>query len=194
VLGSALLVTALACYGFSRATGLVGQVVDAPVGAFAATTGVLLTAGAPARFGWGWQGTGRHWRAVLAALAGAVAVVATYRLLGQTAPYQSSAAEFVLVPLGEEVLFRGFVLTVLLIALRRCLPARAAARWAVVIGAVGFGVGHLGNFGYVPVAFLLIQVAVAVAIALVAGWLRMLTGSLVGAILVHAAINVVAVA
>ena len=194
MLGSALLVTALASYGFSRATGLVGQVADAPVGAFATATGVLLTAGAPARFGWGWQGTGRHWRAVLATLAGAVAVVAVYRLLGQSAPYEASAAEFVLVPLGEEVLFRGFVLTVLLVVLRRRLPERAALVGAVVVGAVGFGVGHLGNLGYVPVAFLLIQVAVAVAIGLVAGWLRVLTGSLVGAILLHAAINVVAVA
>ena len=120
--------------------------------------------------------------------------MAAYRALGQAAPYEPSAAEFVLVPLGEEVLFRGFVLTVLLILFRRRLPAGAAAPWAVVVTSIGFGVGHLGNLGYVPVAFLLIQVVVAVAIGLVTGWLRIRTGSLVGPILVHPAINIVAVA
>jgi membrane protease YdiL (CAAX protease family) len=190
----ALVVTVVASFLFSRATGLLGQVVDAPVGAFTLAAGVLLTAASPTRFGWAWHDTGRHWRAVLAALGAVIAVVAAYRVLGHVTPYEPSVAEFLLVPPGEEVLFRGFVVTVLLVLFRRSMTPSDTALWAVIVAAVGFGVGHLGNFGYVPTVFVVFQVAVAVALGIVAGWLRVRTASLIAPVLVHAAVNVVAVA
>jgi membrane protease YdiL (CAAX protease family) len=103
-------------------------------------------------------------------------------------------AEFLLVPLGEESLFRGFLLGVLLTIFNRWLPARDAARSAVLISAAGFAAGHLGNLGYVPTAFVLLQCLVAMAFGTLAGWLRLRTDSLAGPVLIHAVMNVGAVA
>jgi membrane protease YdiL (CAAX protease family) len=66
-------------------------------------------------------------------------------------------------------------------------------RWAIIVGALSFGAGHLGNLGYVPTGFVLVQAAVAAAFGVLAGWLRIRTDSLVGPVLAHAAMNLVAV-
>ena len=80
----------------------------------------------------------------------------------EPAPYDANLAEFLLVPIAEEALFRGFLLAVLLRSLRRLLTIeRRAAVAAVVISALAFGTGHLGNLGYVPADFLAIQVVAA---------------------------------
>jgi membrane protease YdiL (CAAX protease family) len=193
IVAAALAVTVVATLAFSRTTGLLGQVVQVPVGTLTLAVAVILTARAPARYGWAWHDTGRQWRAVLAALVVVVGVVAVYRALGQTAPYPPSVAEFLLVPLGEEALFRGFAVTVLALAFTRSMPASTATACAVVVAAVGFGVGHLGNLGYVPAGFVLVQAVVATAFGLLAGWLRIRTDSLVGPVLLHSAMNIVAV-
>jgi membrane protease YdiL (CAAX protease family) len=130
---------------------------------------------------------------VVAAVTGVAAVVGLYRLLSLRAPYEASVGEFLLVPLGEEALFRGFALAVLIVLFGRWLPEPSAGRCAVVVGALAFGVGHLGNLGYVPTTFVVFQTLVAIAFGLLAGWVRMRTDSLVGPVLLHAAMNLVAV-
>jgi membrane protease YdiL (CAAX protease family) len=185
--------TGVLALAFSWATGQLGQVVEVPVGTLTLAAALLLTAWSPARFGWTWRDTGRQWRVVLVTLLVVIGLVAIYRALGQRAPYEPSAAEFLVVPLGEEALFRGFVVTVLTLWFARSMSPASAAACAVVAGAVGFGVGHLGNLGYVPAGFVVIQAVVATALGLIAGWLRVRTGSLVGPVMLHGAMNVVAV-
>jgi len=84
--------------------------------------------------------------------------------------------------LCEELLFRGFLLTVLVGVLRSRAVPRAEG-WAVLIAAVAFGVGHLGNLGTVPSVFLLVQVLSATVFGLVSGWIRLRTSSIVGPVL-----------
>jgi membrane protease YdiL (CAAX protease family) len=187
------LVSCLASYGFSRLTGLVAEQVTLPVGTGALLLGVALTAWAPQRFGWRWGSTGQHLGLIAGSLAGVVAVVAGFRWLTGATPYQPSVGELVIVPLGEEALFRGFLLVTLLAIFTRWLAEPAALRWAVVVSAVSFGVGHLGNLGYVPTSFVVVQALAATAFGLLAGWVRVRTQSLVGPVLLHSAMNAAAV-
>jgi hypothetical protein len=130
---AALTGTGVAAFAFSRAIGLLRQIVDVSVGTFTVGAAVILAARAPARFGWGWHDTGRHCRAILAALTVVVSAVAVYRALGQAAPHSPSVAEFLIVPLREEALARGFAVTVLALALARSMSASTATVWAVVV-------------------------------------------------------------
>jgi membrane protease YdiL (CAAX protease family) len=185
--------SAAAAVGFSRLTGVVAESVTVPVGTPTLVTALVLTAWAPATFGWRWGETARRWRLVLGALLGVLAVVALYRSVSPAVPYEPSVGEFLIVPLGEEALFRGFLLVVLLRLFARWLPPTRAARWAVVVGGVAFGAGHLGNLGYVPTAFVLVQALAAALFGILAGWVRVRTDSLVGPVALHAAMNVAAV-
>ncbi len=195
----ALLLLALAVgvpvltYGFSRLSGALGERLSFPVGTPALLLGAALTLWAPRRFGWQWGRTRQEARAVAVSLVAVVLVVAGFRLLAGQAPYAPTFAEVVVVPLGEEALFRGFVLTSLLCALGPRLGAGAATRWAVGISAVAFGIGHLGNLGYAPTGFVLVQALAAALFGVLAGWLRVRTDSLAGPVLLHAAMNAAAV-
>ena len=180
-------------YAFSRFTGWVSDSVALPVGAATLAAAALLSMLVPVSVGWHWGATGEHWPLVAGAVLGVAAATAVFRLLGDAAPYDSSIGEFALVPLGEELLFRGVLLAVLVALLRRPLGARAQW-WAVVVGAVAFGAGHLGNLGYVDTGFVVLQVLVATVFGLLAGWVRVRTDSLVGPVLMHAVMNVIAVA
>ena len=127
-------------------------------------------------------------------LAAVVIVVGLFRLLGSGTPYEPSVGDFVIVPLGEEGLFRGFLLVVLVAIFRPRLPEHLSVAWAVVVSSIAFAVGHLGNLGYVTASFVLLQVVAACAFGLLAGLVKVRTGSLVGPVLLHSAMNVVAVA
>jgi membrane protease YdiL (CAAX protease family) len=186
-------ISCLLAYGFSRLTGRIGELVSLPVGTGALLLGLALTAWAPGRFGWRWGRTGQHLRLIAWALVGVVVVVAGFRWLTGATPYQPSVGELVIVPLGEEALFRGFLLVTLIGVFRRWLGEAAAVPWAVVATSVSFGVGHLGNVGYVPTAFVVVQVVAATVFGLLAGWVRVRTESLVGPVLLHSAMNAAAV-
>ena len=190
--GAAVASSALS-YGFSRFTGELGERVHFPVGTPALVVGLALTLWAPRRFGWQWGRTGREVRAVAASVVAVVVVVGGYRLLVAAVPYSPTFAEVVVVPVGEEALFRGFLLTSLLLAFAPRLAAMSAARWAVAVSSVAFGVGHLGNLGYVPTGFVVVQALAATVLGVLAGWLRVRTDSLAGPVLVHAAMNATAV-
>jgi membrane protease YdiL (CAAX protease family) len=130
---------------------------------------------------------------VTAALAVVTVAVMSFRLLGTSAPYEPSVGEFLLVPVGEELLFRGLLLGFLLGTFARAEVPHTAA-WAVVASAMAFGVGHLGNLGYVDSRFVVLQVFVAAAFGVLAGWLRIRTDSIAGPVLLHMVMNTLAVA
>jgi membrane protease YdiL (CAAX protease family) len=98
--------------------------------------------------------------------------------------------EVVLVPVGEELVFRGLVLGILLTQLRRRFGDAAGARLAVVHGALAFGAAHASNaiFG-VTAPFAAVQVVLATALGLALGHLRVRTGSLIAPVLLHALVN-----
>lgn len=131
------------------------------------------------------------WRVVVATIVLAAAVTWAFVATTESNAYSDADAlfEIVLVPVGEEVVFRGVLLGLLLEALRRRLPPSAATRWAVVIAAVAFGSAHISNALFGAGEFALVQVLVATVMGLVLGALRIRTGSLIAPILVHAVIN-----
>jgi len=180
-------------YAFSRFTGWTSETVTLPVGAVGLATAVLLAVLVPLSVGVRWGSTGHHWRLVTGAVLGVAAVTAGFRLAAPAAPYDASIGELVLVPVGEELLFRGVLLAVLVQVLRPRLGGRAPG-WAVTVSALAFGAGHLGNLGYVETDFVVLQVLVATVFGLVAGWVRIRTDSLFGPVLLHATMNAIAVA
>jgi membrane protease YdiL (CAAX protease family) len=195
--GARVVAVAIACcllsLAFSRLTGWIAERVTLPVGTAALVLGVALTAWAPTRFGWGWGSTGSHLRLLAGSLVGVVAVVASFRALSGATPYTPSVAEVLVVPLGEEALFRGFLLVVLIGLFGGWLGESRGVRTAVVVSALAFGVGHLGNLGYVPTDFVVVQVLAATVFGLLAGWVRVRTDSLAGPVLLHSAMNAAAV-
>lgn len=192
LVGASIVAASMAAYSWSRFTALYGSRL--PVGTLTLVAAAVLTCWAPRRFGWRWGDTGVEWRVVAASLLVVVAAVSVFRLVASPAPYALTPAEVILVPLGEEGLFRGFVLVALLGVFTRRLPRPAATRAAVIGSAVSFGVGHLGNLGAVPPGFVLFQVGVGIAFGVLAGWVRIRTSSLVGPTLLHAAMNALATA
>ena len=87
---------------------------------------------------------------------------------------------------SEELLFRGVIQT----SLNRSI--HAAMRWrgwrlplGTLFAAVLFGLFHLVNIGFQPVAATLEQVAVGIALGLVIGVIYDRTGNLIGASLFH---------
>lgn len=193
VVVEAAAVCAALSYGFSRLTGALSERVAFPVGVPALALGLALSLWAPRRYGWTWGLTGRMAGALAAWVVLVVAVIGGYRLLVSAAPYAPTFAELVVVPVGEEALFRGFLLSTLMLVFAPRLDAGATARAAVGVSAIAFGIGHLGNLGYVPTAFVLVQALAATLLGILAGWLRIRTGSLAGPVLVHAAMNAAAV-
>lgn len=116
------------------------------------------------------------------------AVVLMFRAVSGPAPYEATWAEVVVVPVGEELLFRGVVLG-LVLAVLGGQGMRYARGAAVVVSAVAFGLGHLGDLGYVPVDFLAVQVVAATLFGLLAGWVRVRTDSMAGQMALHMVMN-----
>jgi membrane protease YdiL (CAAX protease family) len=133
---------------------------------------------------------------VAVTVGGMAALTAGVLLLVPPTPYADAhwVNEVLIVPVTEELVFRGVLVTVLLAALSRLHRPAAAAVLAVAIGAMAFGVGHAANALFLSAAFVMAQVTYAVLIGLVAGTLMVRTRSIVPAILVHAAVNAVVVA
>lgn len=186
-------VAVLATYTFSRLTGSLSDSVVMPVGAATFVFAVVLCVWAPHRYGLGLGKTREHMVIIGVSVLAVAAVVVAFRMTGSTAPYDATVGEFVLVPVGEELLFRGFLLGTLLELFRRREVGSHSVTWALLISAAAFGIGHLGNLGHVETAFVILQVFVAVIFGVVAGHVRVRTESVVGPVLMHATMNIVAV-
>ena len=186
-------VAVLATYGFSRLTGRLSDSVVLPVGAATFACAVVVCAWAPHRYGLTLGTTHEHLTLIGLTILAVAIVVGAFRMTGFVAPYDATVAEFVLVPVGEELLFRGFLLATLLQWFRRRRVGVHSAMWAVVASAAAFGVGHLGNLGHVSTAFVILQVFIALVFGIVAGHVRVRTDSVLGPVLMHMTMNIVAV-
>jgi membrane protease YdiL (CAAX protease family) len=127
-----------------------------------------------------------------------VAAMTTAVLLAITGPTPYSVAsvwvEVVLVPFSEELVFRGVLLTVLLLALGRIHGADRAVLLAVVIDGIAFGLGHLANAAVLDLAFVVPQAAFASVLGMGCAYLMAKSNSIYPAILLHAVVNGVVVA
>jgi membrane protease YdiL (CAAX protease family) len=156
---------------------------------------VPIVAWRPRAFGLTFGSIAAHWRLVAGVTAAAAAL--TWVALGLAGPVPYSTAspfiEIVDVPVTEELLFRGVLLTALLAILRRYQRPGTAAVVAIAIDGVAFGLAHLANGTSLELDFVATQAAFACALGAGCAFLMVRTGSVYPAILLHGAVNAVVV-
>jgi membrane protease YdiL (CAAX protease family) len=126
------------------------------------------------------------WGAVLASATGLLVAIGGANDYSGSDPF----FEVVLVPFGEELVYRGLLLGILVDRLRRRAAAGPGDRLATLFSALAFGAAHASNalFGVAP-GFVAVQVVAATALGLILGHLRVRTGSLVAPVALHALVN-----
>jgi membrane protease YdiL (CAAX protease family) len=162
--------------------------------AFPLVVAVAVAATNPRGFGIQLGTTLDRWRLALVLILGMSALAAAALLFIGTNPFRGAdpIVQVGAVPLSEELLFRGVLFTLVLGALRRVHPSDRALWLAAVISGVAFGIGHLNNLGSYDATFVLAQAAFASVLGVAAGWLRASTSSVVAPIVMHAAVNLIA--
>jgi membrane protease YdiL (CAAX protease family) len=119
-------------------------------------------------------------------------------LSGAATPYSGNQwllTEIVTVPVVEELVWRGLVLSVLFLVLDRAYPHPDAWHLAIWLSGLAFGLLHAGNLlAGMPAPFVIVQMLNAVVWGVVYGYARALTGSVYPSIVLHAAMNLVVVA
>lgn len=149
----------------------------------------------PARYGVQLGRTRERLRLVLGTITAMVALTVIALAGAPRIPFSGAdfVVEVVSVPVSEELLFRGVLFTIVLMVLaRRHAPGTSLALAALITG-VAFGIGHLNNLDAYPPSFVLQQAVFATILGVVAGRLRGSTESVYPAILLHSAVNLVAI-
>jgi membrane protease YdiL (CAAX protease family) len=162
--------------------------------AFPLVIGAMVVAFNPRGFGIQLGTSVDRWRLVLLVTLAMSAFAAGALTLVGSNPFRGAdpIVQVVAVPISEELVFRGVLFALVLGALRR-LHAPGRALWlAVVISGAAFGIGHLNNLGSYDATFVVGQAAYASVLGMAGGWLRASTSSLLPPILMHAAVNLVA--
>lgn len=137
----------------------------------------------------------RSWRLVLAACVGAVLLTAiVLTVTGQT-PYSDASlfVETVVVPVSEELLYRGVLLWLLVLAFRRVAPPGRVALLAILTDGLAFGCAHLANATKLDIGFVAPQAIFAVVLGLGCAALAMRTRSVLPAMVLHGVVNAVVV-
>jgi membrane protease YdiL (CAAX protease family) len=136
-----------------------------------------------------------RWRRVLGVTVAlsALAAIALSQMTSNPFSGADLVIEGIAVPISEELLFRGVLFTLVLLALTRLHHAGRATLLAVLISGVAFGLAHLNNLGSYDTIFVLLQATYATVLGLAAGYLRAGTRSVYPAIVLHAVVNLVAV-
>lgn len=146
---------------------------------------------APRFFGYQTGSIVKHWKLLIGLTIFFVGAPLIYRLVAGETPFGANTWFFegVIVPLGEESLFRGVLFSMLLWGLGKLYPSRTAEIWAVVLSTLVFASAHLNNLGHYPTGFILFQVGFSIIVGLGFGYSRAKTGSIYPAILLHALFN-----
>lgn len=162
--------------------------------AFPLVIGGLIVARDPRRFGVQVGTTLDRWRLLLVLTCAMSAFAAGALLLIGSNPFRGAnpIIQVIAVPVSEELIFRGVLFTLVLGALARVHPPGRAMWLAAVISGVAFGIGHLNNLGSYDAMFVVAQAAYATVLGLAAGWLRASTTSIVGPVVMHSTVNLVA--
>jgi membrane protease YdiL (CAAX protease family) len=161
---------------------------------------LLLVGGAvvvwrPRTFGLQFGDIGRHRRLITGVAAAAVAVTAVVIAVSGPTPYSDASllVECVVVPVTEELVFRGVLLTALVVVLGRLHPRRAAALLAVLFDGIAFGLAHLANATEPEFGFVLSQATFASFLGVGCAYLVVRTRSVYPAMFLHALVNGVVV-
>jgi membrane protease YdiL (CAAX protease family) len=162
--------------------------------AFPLVIGAVVVAVNPRAFGLQLGTTLDRWRLVLLVTLAMCAFAAAALTLVGSNPFRGAnpIVQVIGVPVSEELVFRGVLFTLVLAALRRVYAPGRVLWLAVVISGVAFGIGHLNNLGSYDATFVVAQAAYASVLGVAGGWLRASTSSLLPPILMHAAVNLVA--
>lgn len=128
----------------------------------------------------------RHWRSLLLLSTLVAAGLVVFVLLGITQYFHSVKYPlifFLVTPLVEELLFRGWIYGQL----------EKNEWWPVLGSALLFGLHHLQYFSYRPTPFALFQIAYTFVLGLLFGMMRKKSGSIYPSLLTHMLINWVTV-
>lgn len=151
--------------------------------------GLALTLWAPTAFGLRWGGTSRLRRTVALYAVAMIGVCAVVMLFVQTPFYGGCAAIYVVIPLAEELFFRGFLFgTVDQVFPRRFGLWGKSVSSATILTAVGFSAWHLGGLT-MPQGYIWFQLVYTFVAGFLWGILRERTGSIWSGWFIHAAIN-----
>jgi membrane protease YdiL (CAAX protease family) len=158
---------------------------------------IIISLWKPRQIGYQVGKTFQHTRMLLVMLALNVAVIWGYKLLAGDTPYTGTELlfnEVITVPLVEEIFWRGIIFAALFAVLKRFLSEESSGMLAGVYSGICFGLLHSTNalFGY-PLAFVALQVLNATIWGVTYGIARAKTDSVYPPILLHAAMNLVAV-
>ncbi len=122
----------------------------------------------------------------------AMAAIALVAIGGSPFRGAEPLIQAVAVPVSEELIFRGVLFGLVLVALRSLHPMETALPLTVVVTTVAFGIAHLNNLGSYDTVFVVLQSAYAMILGLGAGYLRATTASVLPAMAAHSAVNIVA--
>jgi membrane protease YdiL (CAAX protease family) len=146
---------------------------------------------APRFFGYQIGSIVKHWKQLMGLTIFFVGAPLIYRLVAGETPFGANTWFFegVVVPLGEESLFRGVLFSMLLWGLGKLYPSRTAEIWTVILSTLVFASAHLNNLGHYPTGFILFQVGFSIIVGLGFGYSRARMGSIYPAIFLHALFN-----
>jgi len=149
----------------------------------------------PAAFGVQLGGLRHQWPAVAFTLTGAALATAVLLRATGTTPYSDASMfiEVVVVPITEELVFRGVLLTALLLAFARLFSPGSGVLLAVTANGMAFGAAHLANALDLPLTFVAAQVVFATVLGMGCAVLMLRTRSLYAAIVLHGVVNAVVV-
>ncbi len=146
---------------------------------------------APKLFGYQIGKIVKTWKLLLGFSVFFIAAPLLYRLIFGATPFGVNTWFFegVIVPLGEESLFRGVLFSMLLRGLGKLYSDRTAGVLTVILSTLIFATSHLNNLGHYPTGFILFQVCFSIILGLAFGYARAKTQSIYPAIFLHALFN-----
>lgn len=139
-----------------------------------------------------------RWRFVLSIIIINCVVVGAFLFLsGSSTPYSGNQwlfTEIIIVPLVEELFWRGLVFSLLFVLLEKNLSKGQSLGLSAWLSGIAFGLMHAGNaLAGIPLQFVAIQTLNAVIWGVVYGYARAKTDSVYPSILSHAAMNLIVV-
>lgn len=145
----------------------------------------------PSFFGYRLGSIRQHWKLIVGLGVFFTAAPMLYRLLVGETPFGANTWFFegVVVPLAEEGVFRGVLVSVLLWGFGKMYTPRTAVMLTLFVSTLIFASSHLNNLGHYPTGFILFQVGFSTILGLAFGFIRIRTDSIYPAIFLHALFN-----
>ncbi len=146
---------------------------------------------APRFFGYQLGAIANHWKMLLGMTVFLVGAPLLYRLIAGDTPFGANTWFFegVVVPIAEEGLMRGILLSMLLWGFGRLYNPTTANRLTILFSALISSAAHLNNLGDYPTGFILFQVGYSTILGFAFGYTRIKTESIYPAIILHALFN-----